>query len=418
MKSFIPPPVSRLIAAAALLLALHGCSSAPFRYEPISSTTLIERAATHEQGPFRVRASVPSEDEAARIFGLPVYDREIQPIWLEVTNNSDRQARVILASIDAEYFPPLEVAYIHRKRFSKEGWMDLERYLYKNALPRRMAPGQTVSGFVFTNASQGTKVFNVDIFFASEPPEYEQFTFFIEVPGFQPDHTEVDFQSLYDDSEITRTDTDGLRKVLQDVPCCTTDRDTTAQGRPVQVFFVGSGRELLRALLRAGWNETSYERDEQYLANADHLFGRPPDTVFRKRRDKSTERAEIGLWLAPVLVDGKPLWVAQFRHFIGRRYAIGEMLLGAQLDPDTNDGRNYVMQDIWYSNSLQHWAWSTTGKRVSKDSPNFDFNGYPWFSRDIYRVVLWISQKPISLTEVTAIDWGRVEKPVIDGGQP
>jgi hypothetical protein len=412
----LPTPISAL--AAALVLMLSACSVAPLRNEPGAVEAVMERAAEQRQGPFRVRASVPGEEEAERIFGIPIYDRDIQPIWLEVTNDSDLRARVILASIDAEYFPPLEVAYMHRKRFSKEGWMDLERYLYRNALPRRLAPGQTVSGFVFTNASQGTKTFNMDIYYARQPPEYEQFTFFIEVPGFQPDHAEVDFQSLYEESAITHTDNDGLREVLEQVPCCTTNRDATAQGRPVQLFFVGSGRELLRALLRARWDETSYERDEQYLAGADYLFGRPPDTVFRKRRGKTTERSEMRLWLAPILVDGQELWVAQFRHFIGRRYAIGEMLLGAQLDPDANDGRNYVLQDIWYSQSLQHWAWSTTGKRVSKDSPELDFNGYPWFARDSYRAVIWISGKPVALTDATSMDWSPLEKETTSGSRP
>jgi hypothetical protein len=409
---------SIIVLTSACALILSACSVAPLRTEPAIIDTVIERAIAQEQGPFRVRASVPGEDEAEQIFGIPIYDRRIQPIWLEVTNDSDLRARVMLASIDAEYFPPLEVAYMHRKRFSKEGWMDLERYLYRNALPRRVAPGQTVSGFVFTNASQGTKTFNMDIYYATEPPEYEQFTFFIEVPGFQPDHAKVHFQSLYDESEVTYTDIDGLRGLLEDVPCCTTNRDGTAQGRPVQLFFVGSGRDLLRALLRAGWDETSYERDEQYLAQADYLFARTPDAVFRKRRAKSTERAEMGLWLAPVLVDGESLWVAQFRHFIGRRYAIGEMLLGAQLDPDTTDGRNYVLQDIWYSQSLQHWAWSTTGMRVSKDSPELDINGYPWFARDSYRAVIWVSGKPVALTDATPMDWGRVEREIISGSQP
>jgi hypothetical protein len=412
------PQTPVIVLAAACAVIITACSVAPLRTEPAIIDAVMERAAQQVQGPFRVRASVPGEEEAERIFGIPIYDRRIQPIWLEVTNDSDLRARVILASIDAEYFPPLEVAYIHRKRFSKEGWMDLERYLYRNALPRRVAPGQTVSGFVFTNASYGTKTFNMDVFYASEPPEYEQFTFSIEVPGFVPDHAEVDFQSLYEESEITATDNDGLRALLEDVPCCTTNLEGTAQGRPVQLFFVGSGRELLRALLRAGWDETSYDRDERYLAQADYLFGRTPDAVFRKRRGKTTERAEMGLWLAPVLVEGKPLWVAEFRHFIGRRYAIGEMLLGAQLDPDTTDGRNYVLQDIWYSQSLQQWAWSTTGKRVSKDAPELDFNGYPWFARDAYRAVIWISGKPVALTDATSVDWGRVVKDTISGSQP
>jgi hypothetical protein len=407
---------SRLALSGLVALMLTACSTAPYLPESLDTLDVKARAVTQEQGSFVVKASVPGEQEAREIFGIPIYDRGIQPVWLEVTNNSDDRARLVLASIDRDYFSPLEVAYMHKKHFSKQGWMDMEKYLHANALPRQIAPRQTVSGYVFTHASAGTKAFNVDIFYTGGQPEYEQFTFFIPVPGFVPDHAEVDFGSLYRPEELSSVDSDGLRALLAGIPCCTSNRDGNAEGRPAQLLFVANARDLLRALLRTGWNETSYLRDEEYLEKAEHLFGRPPDAIFRKARDKTTERAELGLWLAPATVDGKPLWVGQFKHAIGRRYAIGERFLGVTLDPDTIDGRNYVMQDLWYGQSLQHWAWSDTGRQVPKSAPELDFHGYPWFSEDSYRLVIWISGAPVALNEATVIGWGRY--PVDAGDQP
>jgi len=404
-----PPDMSLRILFVPLLAALviTACSSAPYRYEDVSNLDVIARAETQEKGLFRVRASVPGEQEAERIFGIPIYDRGIQPVWLEVTNTGNNRARLALSSIDPEYFSPLEVAYMHKKKFSTEGWMDMERYLYTNALPRQIAPQQTVSGFVFTHASKGTKAFNLDIFYTGSSRDWETFTFFIEVPGFVPDHAAVDFRSLYADSEIRQVDNSGLRELLADIPCCTTNRDGSQSGRPVQVFFVATGQDMLRALLRAGWSESSYARDEDYLEDADYLFGRPPDAIFRKGRDKSTERVELAMWLAPVQVDGKPLWVSQFKHAIGRRYQIGEMFFGVQLDPDTSDGRNYLIQDVWYAQSVLYWAWSLTGVAAPKDAPRYDFHGNAWFSNDVVRPVIWISGEPIALAEATYIDWGK-----------
>jgi len=388
-------------------LVISACSSAPYRYEDLDSFDVIDRAQTQELGAFRVRASVPGQDEAERIFGIPIYERGIQPVWIEVTNMGDSRARLALTSIDPEYFSPLEVAYMHKKHFSTEGWMDMERYLYSNALPRHIPPRQTVSGFVFTHVSKGTKAFNVDIFYTSGEPEWETFTFFLEVPGFVPDHAAVDFGSLYSAADIREVDPSGLRELLTDIPCCTTNREGSADSRPVQVFFVAEGRDMLRALLRAGWNETSYTRDEKYLEDADYLFGRPPDGIFRKGRDKSTERVELALWLAPVLVDGKPLWVSQFKHAIGRRYQIGELFFGVQLDPDTSDGRNYLLQDFWYAQSVRYWAWSLTGVTAPAQSPRYDFHGNAWFSNDKIRPVIWISGEPLALGDATYIDWGK-----------
>lgn len=407
LRSRVRSPTTGLNLLLALLLA--GCSSAPYRHQPFESLDVQRRAVTQEKGSFRVSASVPGRDEAEAIFGIPIYDRGIQPVWLQVTNNGDGRARLVLASIDPQYFPPLEVAYMHKKHFSKQGWMDLEKYLYANALPRHIAPHQTVSGFVFTHASAGTKAFNVDIFYTTGTADFEQFTFFVEVPGFVPDHSEVDFKSLYVADDVRHTDIEGLRTLLADIPCCTTNRDGSVQGRPIQAFFVATGRDLLRALLRAGWAETSYARDEDYLAAADYLFGRPADAIFRRGRDNSTERSELGLWLAPVTVDGEPLWIGQLRHAVGRRYALGEWFLGLKLDPDTCDARNYLLQNLWYTQSLEHWAWSQTGKQVPQETPEFDFHGNPWFANDAYRIVIWVSGNPIALSDASVVEWGRLE---------
>ena len=174
----------RLIVAAVAALALSSCVNAPHRHETIYDVGFTARAVERQQGAFRLRTAVPDEDEARRLFGIPVYDRGIQPVWLEVTNLDDRRARLTLSSIDPKYFSPLEVAYIHRKRLSRDGLRDLEAHLHGLALPRQVGPRQTVSGFVFTHLQQGTKAFNVDIFRTDGSQEFTQFTFFLAVPGF------------------------------------------------------------------------------------------------------------------------------------------------------------------------------------------------------------------------------------------
>lgn len=392
-----------IIALLSLSLFMAACSVTPYQHEPLDNLDMAQRAVAREQGIFRVRAAVPGEEETRRLFGAPLYDRGIQPVWLEVTNTGSNRGRLVLASVDLDYFSPLEVAYMFKNKFSKQGWNDMERYLYQNALPRHVLAGETVSGFVFTQAGVGTKAFNVDIFFTGDPGGYEQFTFFVEVPGFEPDHAEIDFKTLYSESEFQDLDIESYLDSQGQFPCCSTNRDGTGQGRPLQLFFVAEGRDLLRALLRAGWEETSYERDERYLKTADYVYGRPPDAIFRKRRDKTTERASLGLWLAPMAVNGKPVWVAQYKHTIGRRFEIGDLLLGVNLDPDATDGRNYVLQDMWYSQSLLYWAWSGSGVFVSQSDPKIDFNGNPWFTKDNLRLSIWISGNPVSMSEARLI---------------
>jgi hypothetical protein len=398
---------NRLIIAILLTFTLVACSTASYKHESFSSFQVEQRAVTREQGEIQVRASVPGPVEAEKIFGIPIYKRGIQPVWLEITNNSANPARFVLISVDQEYFSPLEVAYMHKKHFSKQGWMDMEEYLYETAMPRQIAAGETASGFVYTNASAGTKSFNVDVYYTGDrKAEYEEFTFYIEVPGFVPDHAEVDFEGLYEASTIRELDSDGLRNAMAKMPCCTTNRDGHGQGQALNIVLVANGEEILQSLLRAGWSETSYDKDDNYLNNANYLFERPPDAVFRKSRgrSKTTERNELSLWLAPLRTDGKAVWIAQIKHAIGRRYQIEEIFFGSAQDPDVDDGRNFLLQNLWYSQTLEAVAYSRTGIVVPMEDPVIDFNDNPFFTDGI-RVVMWLSADPVALQDTRNMNW-------------
>ena len=115
----------------------------------------------------------------------------------------------------------------------------------------------------------------------------------------------------------------------------------------------------------------------------------------------------MGVWLTPVRVDGVSVWAAQIKHAIGRRYDIGEHFLGVRLDPDVNDGRNYLLQNLWYSQALAKYAWSVSGKIVSRSEPELDFNGNAWFSDGI-RLVMWVSGEPTALTGTKVVHWDVV----------
>ena len=82
------------------------------------------------------------------------------------------------------------------------------------------------SGFYsFTNLSPGTKSFNLEIFRGTRPPTYEQFTFFLRVPGFVPDYAQVRFAELYANEELQQIPLTSVPAVIDSLPCCTTSSD-------------------------------------------------------------------------------------------------------------------------------------------------------------------------------------------------
>src|SRR6516165_7202526 len=71
----------------------------------------LERAELQKDDTVAVKASVLANRESERFFGVPLARRGIQPVWLEITNNGGQPYRLRLASLDPNYYPPLEAAY-------------------------------------------------------------------------------------------------------------------------------------------------------------------------------------------------------------------------------------------------------------------------------------------------------------------
>ena len=109
----------QLFLSLILVVSMSACSARAYRVDMGSQPSIEERAALQQQAGVVVRAAVPSDQEIDNVFGLPLYESGIQPIWLEIHNETDGQARFAPYSVDREYFPAHEVAYKHRSRFSK-----------------------------------------------------------------------------------------------------------------------------------------------------------------------------------------------------------------------------------------------------------------------------------------------------------
>ena len=73
-----------LLPLALLLLLSVSCATRSYRYQELDNVDFRSRAETQRQGRVQVTAAVPSAEEAQAILGVPVYQRGIQPIWLEV----------------------------------------------------------------------------------------------------------------------------------------------------------------------------------------------------------------------------------------------------------------------------------------------------------------------------------------------
>ncbi|MGI9224074.1 MAG: hypothetical protein ACR2QX_06320 [Woeseiaceae bacterium] len=384
-----------LLAGIACAAILASCGGRAYVHDAPDFTELRGRAETQTDGPIRVSAAVPGREETSRIFGVDLYDQGIQPVWLEVENSGTAQVRYAMVSTDRYYFSPFEVAYKNRSGFSDEARAEMERYFNKLNMPRYVDPGETRSGLVFTHADTGAKGFNVDIFSGSDS---YYFNFLLRVPGFVPDYANVDFDSIYSESEITVYNGDELRDALKQLPCCSSDGSGDKKGGAINVVLIGAGRDLLIALLRSAWIETSAaesdDRDQSFL------FGRKQDAIFRYESFADDSSYELSLWLAPMLAGSDRVWAGQVRHF----YTTGRAF--NRIDPDVDNARNVAFQHLLYGQAVEQMSW-IAGEEVVPVESFWENLIRPSYFSGGHRLVLWLSDDPISLTEVISLDWDQ-----------
>jgi hypothetical protein len=273
------------------------------------------------------------------------------------------------------------------------------------------------SGFVFTTLDEGTKGFNVELL--GQDQQLRTFTFFIPVPGLRPDHRTVDFASLYPADELVELDRLGLRRALQGLPCCTTNRDGDKPGDPLNIAIVGTYEDVLHALIRAGWDETEtlygasiWKTVQSFLTgsryryspiSALYVLGRSQDIAMQKAREAIHERNHLRLWMTPLTHRGEPVWIGQISRDIGVRFT-RRTITTHKIDPDVDETRGYLLQDLWYSQGLVRFGFVKGVGAAPFSEPRSNLTGDPYFT-DGLRLVVWVSSDPEDMEEVVRLDW-------------
>jgi len=382
-----------LLAVIAFAAILAGCGGRAYVREAADLTDIRSRAETQTDGPIRVSAAVPGRKETTQIFGIDLYDQGIQPVWLEFENSGTDQARYAMVSTDHAYFSPFEVAYKNRSGYSDEARVEMEQYFNELSMPRYLDPGETRSGFVFTHADAGAKGFNVDLFSSGDS---FYFNFLLRVPGFVPDYANIDFDSIYSEKELTVHHGDALYDALKQLPCCSSDDEGDERGGAINVALVGTGRDLLIALLRSSWIETSVSESRDL--GASFLFGRKQDAIFRYQSSTDDSFYELRLWLAPMMSGYDRVWAGQVRHF----FTTGGSL--NRFDPDADNARMVAFQHFLYGQAIEQLAW-VSGEEVVPIESFWENLIRPSFFTDGGRLVLWLSGEPVSARDATTLDW-------------
>ena len=405
---------SQIIVVLALLFAA-GCAS--FEPVPLDQLDYLDRALTQERDGIRVTVSVLTRQEARRAFGKKLDKLQIQPVWIEIENTTERDYWLLLHGLDPDYFSAREAAYAsHGMNYAENKGLD--EYFDELGIDPHAAAGTKTSGFVFSNLKLGTKEVRVRLFGDRELIDFE---FYVTVPGLRADWQRVDFQSLYAEDEwVDIDDGAGLRKVLEEFMCCTTKKDGTGSGDPINMIVIGSP-DSLQGFIKAGWDETevitagsSWRTFKSFITGGEYknspisalyVFQRPQDIGLQKARDTIHERNHLRLWLSPYRFRGEFVWIGAISRDIGVFFTTRVWNLTTHaIDPQVDEARAYVTEDLATAQSLGEIGILPGVGQVTRENPKHNLLGSPWWT-DGERVILIMSKQPVPLEELELIEW-------------
>jgi len=405
-----------IFCLAVLVLVVQGCATTP--PPPVDPLAYKNRTRSSINEDVTVTVAVPTITEAQAIFGVELASKHIQPVWLEVKNDSADTYWFLPSGLDPDYFSPSEAAFAFHTD-SDETNRQLDEKFQKMQFQNPVRPESTQAGFVLANLDEGFKAVDIDLI---SREAVKSFSFIIADPEFRADFKLVDFETLYAAEDIINIeDEKELRRVLEELPCCTTNADKDEFGDPLNLVLIGEGNDMLPALVRRNWHATettwsqaiirtikSFLQGKRYRYSPIsplYVYGRRQDIGWQKARSTINERNHMRFWLSPIRFRGKKVFVGQISRDIGVKFTLKSPTISTHvIDPDVDEARRYFVEDLAYSQALATVGFVKGVGVVSKEAPRMNLVGDPFYT-DGLRAVLFFEPRPYSLSDIQILDW-------------
>jgi len=404
------------LSLALFFLFLQGCATT--KTQPVDPLAYKSRTKNSVSGDVTVTVGVPTILEAQEIYGVWLALKHIQPVWVEVNNESAETYWLLPSGLDPEYFSPSEASFSFYTNDDEKN-RQLNEKFQKLQFENPVRAGSTEEGFVLVNLDEGFKGIDIDLI---SQKEVKNFSFIIVDPEFRADFKLVDFETLYAAEDIINIeDEKELRRVLEELPCCTTNADGDEDGDPLNLVLIGEPNDMVSALVRRNWHATEimwsraiwrtiksfiYGQHYSYSPISPlYVYGRPQDIGWQKVRGSITKRNHMRFWLSPIRYRGKKVFVGQISRDIGVKFTLKSPTISTHvIDPDVDEARRYVVEDLAYSQALARVGYVKGVGVVRREAPRMNLVGDPFYT-DGFRAVLFIEARPYSLSEIEQLKW-------------
>jgi hypothetical protein len=399
-----------------LFLFVQGCATTPT--PPVDPLAYKSRTKSSVVDEVTVTVAVPTIAEARAIYGVNLESKHIQPVWLEVKNDSANTYWFLPSGLDPDYFSPSEAAFAFYSNEDKTN-RQLDEKFQKLNFQNPIRPKSTQSGFVLVYLDEGFKAVDIDLISIGA---VKSFSFIFADPEFRADFKLVDFETLYTaEDNIYFEAEEELRRTLEELPCCTTNADGDEYGDPLNLVLIGEPNDLVPALVRRNWHATettwsrailrtikSFLQGERYRYSPIsplYVYGRRQDIGWQKARSTINERNHMRFWLSPIRFRGKKVWVGQISRDIGVKFTLKSPTISTHvIDPDVDEARRYFVEDLAYSQALARIGYVKGVGAVTKEEPRMNLVGDPYYT-DGLRAVLFFEARPYTLSDIELLEW-------------
>jgi len=422
------------IIAMATTMVTYGCTIYQ-KPRSIFDVPFQERSQSQVDGDVKVTVAVLSAEESRQLFGVNLDGQDIQPVWVRVQNADTIPYWLLSTGLDPDYFSPLESAYTFHGILSSSLNDKIDDQFRVMAFGNPIVQGTSVSGFIYTNEDEGTKLVDIDLIGHHKT---KFFTFNVPVPGIKADYDEVDFDSLYSENEIVHLDENQLRSELEDLHCCATNKKGTKKGDPLNLILIGTREDISAAFVRREWlpaeqnhGKAVWKTIKSFLFGTRYRYSpvsplyfskRQQDFAGQKPRHTVHQRNHLRIWLSPIRYQGKPVWIGQISRDIGVRFTFKTWPpVTHKIDPDVDEARVSLVEDLVYSQQLAKIGWVKGVGAATRSNPSHNLTGDRYFT-DGYRAVLVFDSRPRSFIEIDWFDWeqpefSRLKRLATDGQQ-
>jgi hypothetical protein len=398
-----------------VLRRLAGCAA--FHPKPIDDIPFKQRLQTQEKDGISVSTTVLSADESRQAFGLDLEKTNVQAVWIRIENRTTVPYLFMAHGVDPNYFSAGEVAYMHHSLLGFGQNDRIDDYLRHLRFQELIRPNGSSEGFVFSNLKLGTKEVRVKLY---GPARSETFEFYVAVPGFRADSSHIDWAVRRSQACTDYEDELTFRDALRQLPCCTTRRDGSGRGDPVNVVLIGSVPTVARALIRAGWDQTEmltaasawrtfkafFGGEYKYSPmSALYLFGRSQDAGFQKARSTIHQRNHLRLWMSPLRYRGQEVWAGTITRDIGVYFTTRAWnLMTHAIDPMVDEARRYLREDFALGGSIARCGLVHGVGPATPEAPHRNLMNAPWWT-DGHRLVVAISAESVPLERQGFFYW-------------